>query len=73
MTRQENIGFMATLLAERLEILPLIEDAAGDTQDRDKTGQNISSLKNDYRFLAIAYYLLNGDVSAFREYMSRVS
>lgn len=73
MNRQEKFDFMATLLAERLEDLPLSEEAAADPAFRDRNGQNTRSLISDYGFLANAYYLLNNDVNAFRDYLMRVA
>jgi len=73
MSRQEDIDFMATLLAERLEDLPLSEEAAADPEFRDRNGQNTRILMDDYDFLGKAYYLLNNDISAFQDYMSRVA
>lgn len=66
------IDRLPTLVEERLALLPMIQ-ANADNLETDEDGGSSNMLRLDLRFLGVADYVLNGDVTRFRELLSKSS
>lgn len=66
------IDRLPNLVELRYENLPILQNNASD-QEKDKNGSASSSLAGSLRFLGVANYILNHDISMFKEYLSEAA